>query len=160
MERRILTELFVEDEKSIKEDLGTIDYVEREAGWMSESGIRVGRMRILDDDDPEDAKASDLTDKIFNSEEDKLNFVYDFVYVVKIDITFDGSTNTETKVFSTREKAKVYFDECVADEKANSHLMELDNKVVDDYENYFSVYQEGFWSENRYEIEIIEKVVH
>ena len=31
MERRILTELFVEDEKSIEEDLGTIDYVEREA---------------------------------------------------------------------------------------------------------------------------------
>ena len=156
MERRILAELFVEDDRAIEEDLGTIDYVEREAGWMSESGIRVGQMRILDDDDPEDAKASDLADKIFNSEEDKLNFVY----VVKIDITFDGSTNTETKVFSTREKAKVYFDECVADEKANSHLMELDNKVVDDYENYFSVYQEGFWSEDRYEIEIIEKVVH
>ena len=156
MERRILAELFVEDDRAIEEDLGTIDYVEREAGWMSESGISVGRMRILDDDDPEDAKASDLADEIFNSKENKPTFVY----VVKIDITFDGSTNTETKVFSTHEKAKAYFDECVADEKANSHLMELDNKVVDDYENYFSIYQEGYWSEDRYEIEIIERVVY
>lgn len=156
MERRILAELFVEDDRAIEEDLGTIDYVEREAGWMSESGIRVGDIRILDDDDPEDAKASDLADKIFNSEENKPTFVY----IVKIDATIDGSTDTEMKVFSTREKAKAYFDECVADEKANDHLMELDNKVVDDYEHYFSIYQEGFWSEDRYEIEIIEKVVY
>lgn len=156
MERRILAELFVEDDKAIEEDLGTIDYVEREAGWISESGIRVGDMRILDDDDPEDAKASDLADKIFKSEENKPTFVY----VVKIDATIDGSTDTEMKVFSTREKAKAYFDECVADEKANDHLMELDNKVIDEGEYYFSIYQEGFWSEDRYEIEIIERVVH
>lgn len=156
MERRILAELFVEDARAIEEDLGTIDYVEREAGWMSESGIRVGDMRILDDDDPEDAKASDLADKIFNSEENKPTFVY----VVRIDATIDGSTDTEMKVFSTREKAKAYFDECVADEKANDHLMELDNKVIDEGEYYFSIYQEGFWSEDHYEIEIIEKVVH
>lgn len=156
MERRILAELFVEDDRAIEEDLGTIDYVEREAGWMSESGIKVGDMRILDDDDPEDAKASDLADKIFNSEENKPTFVY----VVKIDATIDGSTDTEMKVFSTREKAKAYFDECVADEKANDHLMELDNKVIDEGEYYFSIYQEGFWSEDRYEIEIIERMVY
>ena len=156
MERRILAELFVEDDRAIEEDLGTIDYVEREAGWMSESGISVGRMRILDDDDPEDVKASDLADKIFNSEENDATFVY----VVKIDATIDGSTDTEMKVFSTREKAKAYFDECVADEKANDHLMELDNKVIDEGEYYFSIYQEGFWSEDRYEIEIIERMVH
>ena len=156
MERRILAELFVENDRAIEEDLGTIDYVEREAGWMSESGIRVGQMRILDDDDPEDAKASDLADKIFNSEESKLTFVY----VVKIDATIDGSTDTEVKVFSTREKAKAYFDECVADEKANDHLMELDDKVVIEAENYFYVYQDGYGSEGRYEIEIIERMVH
>ena len=156
MERRILAELFVEDDRAIEEDLGTIDYVEREAGWMSESGIRVGDMRILDYDDPEDAKASDLADKIFNSEENDATFVY----VVKIDATIDGSTDTEMKVFSTREKAKVYFDECVADEKTNDHLMGLDNKVIDEGEYYFSIYQEGFWSEDRYEIEIIERIVY
>lgn len=156
MERRILAELFVEDDRAIEEDLGTIDYVEREAGWMSESGISVGQMRILDDDDPEDAKASDLADKIFNSEENKLTFVY----VVRIDSTIDCSTETTMKVFSTREKAKAYFDECVADEKANDHLMELDDKVVIEAENYFHIYQDSYWSENHYEIEIIERVVY
>ena len=155
MKRRILAELFVEDDRAIEEDLGTIDYVEREAGWMSESGISVGQMRILDDDDPEDAKASDLADKIFNSDENKPTFVY----IVRIDSTIDCSTETDIKVFSTREKAKAYFDECVADEKANDHLMELDDKVVDDEEYYFSVYQEGYWSEDHYEISIEERMV-
>lgn len=158
MEKRILAELFVEDERAIEEDLGTIDYVEREAGWMSDSGISVGQMRILDDDDPEDAKASDLADKIFNSEENEKDWI--FVYVVRIDKTIDSSIDTEMKVFATRKKAKAYFDKCVADEKENDHLMELDDKVVDEGEYYFSVYQEGYWLEDRYEIEIIEKVVH
>ena len=157
MERRILAELFVEDDRAIEMDKGTIDYAKYVIDYQcQECGISTGDMRILDDDDPEDAKASDLADKIFNSEENKLAFVY----IVKIDATIDGSTDTKMKVFSTYGKAKSYFDECVADEKANDHLMELDDKVVDDYENYFSVYQEGFWSEDRYEIEIIARVVH
>ena len=157
MERRILAELFVEDDCAIKMDKGTIDYAKYIIDYQCpECGISTGDMRILDDDDPEDAKASDLADKIFNSEENKPTFVY----IVKIDATIDGSTDTEMRVFSTREKAKIYFDECVAGEKANDHLMELDNKVVDEEENYFSVYQEGFWSEDRYEIEIIERMVH
>ena len=155
MERRILAELFVEDDRAIEEDLGTIDYVEREAGWMSDSGIRVGDMRILDDDDPEDAKASDLADKIFNSEENKPTFVY----VVRSDSTLDCSTDTDMKVFSTYEKAKAYFDECVADEKANDHLMELDDAVINEKEGYFSVYQDGFWDEDHYEISINEMEV-
>ena len=157
MERRILAELFVEDEKAIEMDKGTIDYAKDIIDYQcQECGISTGDMRILDDDDPEDAKASDLVDKIFNSEENDATFVY----VVKIDATIDGSTDTEMKVFSTREKAKAYFDECVADEKANDHLMELDNKVIDEGEYYFSIYQEGFWSEDCYEIEIIERMVH
>ena len=81
------------------------------------------------------------------------------VFVVRIDSTIDCSTDTEIKVFSTYEKAKAYFDECVADEKANDHLMELDDKVVDEGDCYFSVYQKSFWPEERYEIEIIERVV-
>ena len=156
MERRILAELFVEDDKAIEEDLGTIDYVEREAGRMSGSGIRVGDMRILDDDDPEDAKASDLAGKIFNSEENDATFVY----IVRIDRIVDWSTDTTIKVFSTREKAKAYFNECVTDEKANDHLMLLNDKVVDEGEYYFYIYEDGHWSEARYEISIEERMVH
>ena len=156
MERRILAELFVEDDRAIDEDLGTIDYVKKEAGWMLESGISVGQMRILDNDDPEDAKASDLADKIFNSGENKPTFVY----VVRIDSTIDCSTETDIKVFSTREKAKAYFDKFVADEKANDHLMELDDKVVIEEENYFHIYQDGYWSEDHYEISIEERMVN
>ena len=138
MERRILAELFVKDDRAIEMDKGTIDYAKDVIDYQcQECGISTGDLRILDDDDPEDAKASDLADKIFNSEESKPTFVY----IVRIDSTIDCSTETDIKVFSTREKAKSYFNECVADEKANDRLMELDDKVVDDYENYFSVYQ-------------------
>ena len=157
MERRILAELFVEDDRAIEMDKGTIDYAKDVIDYQcQECGISTGDMRILDDDDPEDAKASDLADKIFNSEENKPTFVY----IVRTDITISGSIYTTMKVFSTREKAKAHFDECVVDEKANDHLMLLDDKVVDEGEYYFSIYQKGFWSEARYEIEIIEKVVH
>lgn len=151
MERRILAELFVEDDRAIKMDKGTIDYAKDVIDYQcQECGISTGDMRILDDDDPEDAKASDLADKIFNSEENKPTPVY----VVIADSTLDCSTDTDIKVFSTYEKAKAYFDKCVADEKANDHLMELDDKVVYEEENYFAVYQEGSWSEDHYEISI------
>lgn len=157
MERRILAELFVEDDRAIEMDKGTIDYTKDVIDYQcQECGISTGDMRILDEDDPEDEKASDLADKIFNSKENDATFVY----VVKIDSTIDCSTEADIKVFSTREKAKAYFDECVADEKANDHLMELDDKVVIEAENYFHIYQDAYWAENHYEIEIIEKVVH
>ena len=157
MERRVLAELFVEDDRAIKMDKGTIDYAKDIIDYQcQECGISTGDMRILDDDDPGDAKAIDLADKIFNSEENNQTFVY----VVRADSTIDCSTDTTMKVFSTREKAKAYFDKCVADEKANDHLMELDDKVVIEEENYFYIYEDGYWSEDRYEIEIIEKVVH
>ena len=157
MERRVLAELFVEDDRAIEMDKGTIDYAKDVIDYQcQECGISTGDMRILDDDDPGDAKAIDLADKIFNSEENNRTFVY----VVRADSTVDCSTDTTMKVFSTREKAKAYFDKCVADEKANDYLMELDDKVVIEEENYFYIYEDGYWSEDRYEIEIIEKVVH
>ena len=157
MERRVLAELFVEDERAIEMDKETISYAKDVIDYQcQECGISTGDMRILDDDDPEDTKARDLADKIFNSEENKLTFVY----VVRTDIINSGSIYTTMKVFSTREKAKTYFDECVADEKANAYLMKLDDKVVDEGDYYFSVYQKSFRPEERYEIEIIERMVH
>lgn len=156
MERRILAELFVEDDRAIEMNKGTIDYAKDVIDYQcQECGISTGDMRILDDDDPEDAKASDLVNKIFSSEEnDAIS-----VYVVRADSTLDCSTDTDIKVFSTYEKAKAYFDKCVADEKANDHLMELDDAVVNEEEGYFSVYQDGFWDEDHYEISINEMEV-
>lgn len=156
MERRILAELFVEDDRAIEEDLGTIDYVEREAGWMSESGIRVGQMRILDDDDPEDAKASDLADKIFNSEENDAEIVWEVV----IESVLDDEHDVDGRIFSTYQKAKEFFDKCVADEKKSDPLMDSENKVVAESEDYFQIYEGEFYNSNRYEITIVGRKVH
>ena len=156
MERRILAELFVEDNRATEEDLGTIDYVEREAGLMSDSGIRVGDMRILDDDDPEDAKASDLADKIFNSEENADQFVWEVI----IESILDDEHDVDGRIFSTYQKAKEFFDKCVADEKKSDPLMDSENKVVSESEDYFQIYEGGFYNSNRYEITIVGRKVH
>lgn len=67
--RKILVLLDVNDEKAIAEDLGTIEYIEREFGWLHDSGISLEYARILDDDDAGDKNAIDLLNKII--EEDK-----------------------------------------------------------------------------------------
>lgn len=64
--RKVLVLIEVDDERAIQEDMGTIDYVEREFGWMHESGIYLDSAKILDDDDEYDAEAIELTNQIFN----------------------------------------------------------------------------------------------
>ena len=156
MERRILAELFVEDDKAIEMDKGTIDYAKDVIDCQcQECGISTGDMRILDEDDLEDAKASDLADKIFNSEENKPVSVW----LVRIDSAYNGQNDLEERIFSTYSKAKAYFNDCVADEKANDHLMELDSKVVDEYDDRFSLWEDGCFCGDHYEITIEEKVV-
>lgn len=63
--RTVIVMLEVDDDKAIEEDLGTIEYLEREFGWLSESGVFLQNARILDDDDKYDAEAIELADKIF-----------------------------------------------------------------------------------------------
>lgn len=67
--RTVIAMLRVDDDKAIAEDLGTIEYLEREFGWLEQSGISLQNARILDDDDKYDAKAIELADQIFNEEE-------------------------------------------------------------------------------------------
>jgi hypothetical protein len=64
--RTVIAMLAIDDDKAIAEDLGTIEYLEREFGWLVDSGIFLNDARILDDDDEYDAKAIELADKIFN----------------------------------------------------------------------------------------------
>lgn len=67
--RKVIAILEVDDDKAITEDLGTIEYLEREFGWLEQSGVFLQNARILDDDDKYDAKAIELVNKIFNEEE-------------------------------------------------------------------------------------------
>lgn len=67
--RTVIAMLEIDDDKAIAEDLGTIEYLEREFGWLEQSGISLQSARILDDDDKYDANAIELADKIFNEEE-------------------------------------------------------------------------------------------
>ena len=64
--RTVIAILEVDDNKAIEEGLGTIEYLEREFGWLEQSGVSLQNARILDDDDKYDAKAIELADQIFN----------------------------------------------------------------------------------------------
>lgn len=67
--RQVIVMLEFDDDKAIAEDLGTIEYLEREFGWLEQSGVFLQSARILDNDDEYDANAIELADKIFNEEE-------------------------------------------------------------------------------------------
>ena len=66
--RTVIVMLAVDDNRAIAEDLGTIEYLEREFGWLEQSGIYLQNARILDDDDKYDTKAIETANKIFNEE--------------------------------------------------------------------------------------------
>lgn len=66
--RTIIATIEIDEENAINEDMSTIGYLEREFGWLSESGIYLCDARILDDDDEYDAKAIELANKIFREE--------------------------------------------------------------------------------------------
>ena len=66
--RTVICILEIDDDKAIAEDLGTIEYLEREFGWLEQSGIFLQNAKILDEDDKYDAKAIELANKIFEEE--------------------------------------------------------------------------------------------
>lgn len=66
--RTVVAIIEVDDDKAVAEDLGTIDYLEREFGWLEQSGISLQSARILDNDDEYDATAIELANKIFEGE--------------------------------------------------------------------------------------------
>lgn len=66
--RTVICIIEIDDNKAIAEDLGTIDYLEREMGWVAESGVFLQNAKILDNDDRYDAKAIELASKIFEEE--------------------------------------------------------------------------------------------
>lgn len=63
--RKIIAIVEIDDHKAIKENLGTIDYLDRAFEQLSKSGIFLKEVKVLDDDDKHDAEAISLVNKIF-----------------------------------------------------------------------------------------------
>ena len=66
--RTVVAILEVDDDRAIEEEMGTIGYLEREFGWLSESGIFLKNAKIIDGDDKYDANAIELANRIFEEE--------------------------------------------------------------------------------------------
>ena len=67
--RTVVAILEVDDNRAIKEYMGTIDYLETKFGWLEDSGIYLNNARILDDDDEYDTKAIQAMNIIFEEKE-------------------------------------------------------------------------------------------
>ena len=63
--RKLILLVDVDESFAIEKDIGTIDYLEREFGWLNDSGIYLDQARIVDEDDIEDKELVKLIDKIF-----------------------------------------------------------------------------------------------
>lgn len=63
--RKLILLVDVDESFAIEEDIGTIDYLEREFDWLNDSGIYLDQARIVDEDDIEDKELVKLVDKIF-----------------------------------------------------------------------------------------------
>ena len=63
--RKLILLVEVDENFPINEDMGTIDYLEQEFGWLNDSGIYLDQARIVDEDDIEDKELVKLVDKIF-----------------------------------------------------------------------------------------------
>ena len=63
--RKLILLVDVDENFAFEEDIGTIDYLEREFGWLNDSGIYLDQARIVDEDDIEDKELVKLVDKIF-----------------------------------------------------------------------------------------------
>lgn len=66
MLRRVVAIIEVDDDRAIAENSGTLNYLLRKMVGMQRSGVELVEAKILDEDDPEDAEAISLTNKIFD----------------------------------------------------------------------------------------------
>ena len=63
--RKVIAVIEIDEDMAIQNDMGTIDYLEQEFGWLSESGVYLENARIIDEDDKYDKKALKLVNEIF-----------------------------------------------------------------------------------------------
>ena len=88
--RTIIVEIEVDDDMAIAEDLGTIEYIEREFGWLANSGIFLKNAKILDSDDECDSKAIEMANTIFEEDESYTAFIYEDDGIITADLsTYD-----------------------------------------------------------------------
>ena len=81
------------------------------------------------------------------------------VWLIVSESVLDGDIEQSVDVYSTPEKAKAEFDKIVARAKANDHLYDTENCVVEESDTEFCVYADGAYSEDHFSMSILEKEI-
>lgn len=79
------------------------------------------------------------------------------VYVLASESLVDGTIEVATEVFSNHEKAKEEFDFLVKHTKEHDYLMDKEDVIIEELEESFLIYEDGYYTENHYGIWIEEK---
>lgn len=61
--RKLILLVDIDESYPINENMGTIDYVEREFGWLGDSGIYLDTAKIVDEDDDYDKEIISAIEK-------------------------------------------------------------------------------------------------
>ena len=76
------------------------------------------------------------------------------VFVVQADWAIDGNSNSELKVFSSEYEARRFFEQKKEDLKQVFNVFDIHDNLDNDLweltqeENYFELYEEGYYNEN------------
>lgn len=61
--RKLILLVDIDESYPINENMGTIDYLEREFGWLNDSGIYLDTAKIVDEDDDYDKEIISAIEK-------------------------------------------------------------------------------------------------
>lgn len=81
------------------------------------------------------------------------------IYLVQSEWATDTDYEITQKAFSTYEKAKTYFDILVGDAKEDDPLLVQEDCVVNESDDTFGIYIDGFYNENHLTVSIIPLTV-
>lgn len=81
------------------------------------------------------------------------------VWVIVSESVYDSDSTLSVDVYETPEKAKSAFDKILAEAKANDHLYNTEDYVVEESETEFCIYADGAYSEDHFSMSILEKEI-
>ena len=77
------------------------------------------------------------------------------IFLVQSEWADGVSYEITQKAFSTYEKAKLYFDELAADARENDPLVAQEGAEIEESENEFEIFVDGFYGRSHFTISII-----
>ena len=81
------------------------------------------------------------------------------IWVLVIDNSYEYDNDISIELYQDCKKAREKFVSYVVDALENDHLVGKTATIIEEEENYFSIYKDGSYSEDHYTVYLEEKEV-